>query len=387
MAIKQVINADTFKNSSLLYQYKPQFVQLSISPCKMNIKKYISFVLMAFITIAGCKKGSTPSPKDTSKPVTTKPTGSKTGAGVYVIGFTTNANSNSIATYWKDGVAIRLADSTLNSYAYAIAVHDTDVYIAGMVNNEATYWKNGSPVKLAGGTVATGIAISGTDVYATGYTNVNGISTGTYWKNGTPVLFTDNTVEALPCAIAVSGSDVYITGTTRKAGGPGVVTLWKNGIAAELSSNSPSGWAEFYSGIPNMAINGNDVYVTGATQNISGSFIMASYWKNGSSAVQLLGGVSSSFSSGANAVTVSGTDVYMAGFNNGVAMYWKNGSPNVLTNNFQNYEATGITISDNDVYVSGFSGYLTTSAVYWKNGQQVVLSPATSITTGIAVVH
>ena len=57
--------------------------------------------------------------------------------------------------------------------------------------NHATYWKNGVPTDLSANkseqTIATGIAVAGTDVYVVGYFMENGSSSPAYWKDGTEV--------------------------------------------------------------------------------------------------------------------------------------------------------------------------------------------------------
>jgi len=77
---------------------------------------------------------------------------------------------------------------------------------------------------------------------------------------------------------------------------------------------------------------------------------------------------------------VSG-DVYVAGFSEGKAVYWKNAIPVVLTRGM----ALGITVSGSDVFVAGAEYDGTTwSAKYWKNGTPVTLRGG-SIATSIAV--
>lgn len=84
----------------------------------------------------------------------------------------------------------------------------------------------------------------------------------------------------------------------------------------------------------------------------------------------------------ANSIAVSGTDVYVAGtqwdgnsiqysdgytvyHHNPIAKYWKNGKPVNLTDGSKWAEARSIVVSGTDVYVAGFEGSI---AKYWKNG-------------------
>jgi hypothetical protein len=89
-------------------------------------------------------------------------------------------------------------------------------------------------------------------------------------------------------------------------------------------------------------------------------------------------------SSYAQAITVSGSDVYTAGDVNigstsGVA-YWKNTTENSLPLDAGfNADANCIYVLGSDVYVGGWESSSTAGyAVYWKNGTKVVVSTAGS---------
>jgi hypothetical protein len=84
------------------------------------------------------------------------------GNNVYIAGIVYSSNpgaSISTATYWNNGDAIPLTTGTTLSYANAIALDRSDVYIAGQVSGNAVYWKNGSEVQLATNGAAYGITI------------------------------------------------------------------------------------------------------------------------------------------------------------------------------------------------------------------------------------
>jgi hypothetical protein len=124
-------------------------------------------------------------------------------------------------------------------------------------------------------------------------------------------------------------ADVYVSGSiyTTNASGGSVphAAYWKNGAATQLSD------------MPSLAnaivVSGNDVYVAG-TEN-SGNQDAAKYWKNGTTNAR------------ANAIFVSGSDVYVAGTvvatvgSSSIARYWKNGTAVDLTNSKENGEAPG----------------------------------------------
>ena len=76
-------------------------------------------------------------------------------------------------------------------------------------------------------------------------------------------------------------------------------------------------------------------------------------------------------------------DIYIAGFDNGKIVYWKNGQKTELaTVTFYNGNAYAIAVSGSDVYVAG---YVEQTAVYWKNGVRNDLSSSQSRANAIVV--
>ena len=175
------------------------------------------------------------------------------GSDVYVAGFAQKAlqiapntywDAN-VAVYWKNGVPTDLSQVTNqgpNTMATSIAVSGSDVYVAGNIQSSiplAVYWKNGTQVPLPNTglpTSASSIAVSGSNVYVAG--NVNGGASG-YWTNGTPTPFS-NTNPGLPVQIAVNGTDVYAAGDTAlpTVNNNYVAAYWKNGTRSMLSTSA-----------------------------------------------------------------------------------------------------------------------------------------------------
>lgn len=154
-----------------------------------------------------------------------------------------------------------------------------------------------------------------------------------------------------------TGYDIYMAGTS---GGKAV--YWKNGVEVDLA---PSGTAQA------ITVSGSDIYVGGYISD--GQNIEATYWKNGQQ-IQLEGaGVSHVFG-----IALNGTDVYCVGDlfgpqGNGQdsVTYWVNGarmhySPNI------NGQATSIIFAGSEMYVGGQIWDLNgnDTAVVWKNGVQ-----------------
>ena len=54
----------------------------------------------------------------------------------------------STANYWKNGNVVALTSNTTLSYANAIALDGSNIYIGGQADGNAVYWKNGKEVKL-----------------------------------------------------------------------------------------------------------------------------------------------------------------------------------------------------------------------------------------------
>lgn len=199
------------------------------------------------------------------------------------------------------------------------------------------------------------------DIYVAG-SNKDGYAT--YWKNGTA--FINQNLKEPYKDIAVSGSDVYTLSS---------LGYHKNNGTATALAGSSSG--------KSIIVSDGIVYVAGW---IKSSPYRATYWKNGT-AINLSGGGSGE--SHANSITVSGGNVYVAGFENypytsggitnhySTARYWKNSTGVKLSGSAgRNADSNSIFVSGNDIYVAGWQddGYKGMVAKYWKNGTQVNLT-------------
>ncbi len=132
---------------------------------------------------------------------------------------------------------------------------------------------------------------------------------------------------------------------------------------------------------------GNDIVVTDDQIIVAGYIIhngnkVATVWINGEE--QIL--VPEKYLSDAMTVTVSGSDIYVAGFiqepTGMKPVLWKNGTATELEAE-GNSAGRQIIISGNDTYVAGFSDVYNSQetrisvATLWKNGERIIYEPET----------
>lgn len=348
--------------------------------------------------------------------------GTGTGANVYVLGVLDDT-----VVCWKNGVATDIYSQSFSDYSFSsssLAASGANVYIAGSEINYAggpdpsftpTFWLNGvaNPLPDSSGNAYTeAVAVSDGDVYVGGvtqyfedtshvpYTTDSASypktgSVATLWKNGLPVSLQDVSFVGLVdsgqyatrvCndyvnSVFLSGTDVYVSGGSFFSNHH--AAYWKNGSLVDLTGNLSYTAANGGSGFPNTSsifVSGSDVYVAGY-QSTSFVFSVAIYWKNGS---PVFLSTDSADGSQALSIVVSGGDVYVAGWQNvgaySRAMLWKNGVATALTGGSTASVANAVYISGNDVYVAGYTWMLNGHqiATYWKNGTAVQLSDGAS---------
>jgi hypothetical protein len=254
----------------------------------------------------------------------------------YIAGYQEHSSGELVATLWVNGTPTFLTNGDFESTANDVALSNNDIYVAGAerdtpsptdpteLNQRAVYWKNGTQMELTDGSTnaeATGIAVSGTDVYVAG-SQYNASSlrfNARLWKNGVEVPLNDGSNWSRANDVAVSGSDVYVAGNETIAGTPTAI-LWVNGVAQPLSVPGSSGNAH------RVLIVGNDIYVLGAYSN--GGVTNACYWKNGNfNTIAFLAGGSSYF---VNDGLLQSGNLHLVGYgfeaSTAKPIYWNNGT-------------------------------------------------------------
>lgn len=310
---------------------------------------------------------------------------------VYVAGVAyvpENFGVKSIATYWKNGSQVSLPGGAVHSYAAGIAVSDNKIYVVGNISDSTSVenpaiWINGAlnllavPSTYNGKKVtyskATGVALSGSDVYTCGFIS-NGATfyQAAFWKNGTiSILPNGGSMQA--SAIAISNNDVYIAA---QAG------YWKNEIYQSLPNENPANSVTIFG----MQASGTDVYLVGTTYNNVSDSAVATIWKNGSSVSYLTD--NNFIYSAARAVAISGTDVYVTGsltndFSSYTGVYWKNNSLIELSGTGNN-SPSAIVMNGSEIYIAGTVNASTSYGVYWHNNISVTL-PNCQVANSIVV--
>jgi hypothetical protein len=141
--------------------------------------------------------------------------------------------------------------------ATGIAVSGNDVYTCGwgaaigrndfLAGNDAAavpiYWKNDSVVVLQGNYAGFGITgkansicLQGSDVYISGYAFFNdNFYNAAYWKNGTITALGDQSSSGNSIGVSPAG-DVYVAGDKIDNNNNNTAVLWKNGAATQLGT-------------------------------------------------------------------------------------------------------------------------------------------------------
>ena len=291
-------------------------------------------------------------------------------SGVYVAGYEfPDRGIPTEAKLWKNGKVTNLTNNTSYAYATSVYVSDNDVYVAGSrysniphgntiyLVSYALLWKNGKVQTIGSDfSSATSVFVSNEDVYVTGHEYLIQSSDALKMKSSDFLAFEPNFIYKYQLPIE---TNISIRSSSLDEPRQGVATIWKNGKAQYLTDGS-------YLALANSVyVSGSDVYVAGweyNNQNVS----VAKLWKNGK-AHNLTDG---SYHGSAQSVFVSDNIVYVAGTDGNIATLWKNGVAHRLTNGRSLSSAQSIFVSGDDVYVAGseLNGEEWVAKL-WKNGE------------------
>lgn len=306
-------------------------------------------------------------------------------ADIYLAGYSMPDGKTPVATYLKNGVAVLLANTQSQSEIVSLVVVGNDVYAAGMHNGQAVYWKNNTETQLSNTSGkrifghAYDIAVDNRngDVYVVGYERIYDRSDmyspfsdwARCWKNGKPVpLNVIGASNATSVAIDYKTGDVYIAGSD--SSDPqvknGYTKYWKNGEPVKIINDPLPIRAA------SIRIVDDNIYIPGRYAEPAGNnnaYYRVAYWCGAKGTVFLTD--RSLNEARATAIAVSGKNVYVAGWENGFAKYWKNDVPTVLARLAgSGSDPYKIAVDGDDVYIAGL-GELDGSIGmrYWKNGQ------------------
>lgn len=308
---------------------------------------------------------------------------------VYTAGYNLNMVSGLLATYrpiWGKNNQSWLLDPTAYDWGwgYGVSVDDNgDVYIAGWDDNtpglikrrQAQLWKNGVPAPLAKPfgedttSTARAIFISGADIYVGGIVveflaGGSGVIYHPYiWKNNAPQrLPTVYELEGCVTSLSAAGANVYAVGYDCSA--PGAdgryvphAAIWENGTHAFLQEGAGvSSWAT------SVSVSGGNVYVAGYIKDANGR-THATLWKDGEA--QTLTPCAGTDEAYASSVFADGGKVYVAGYSLYrddlkewlyTATLWEDGSPTPLgpvADTDIDSQALSVHVYRSNVFVSG----------------------------------
>ena len=207
----------------------------------------------------------------------------------------------------------------------------------------------------------------------------------------TPVSWGDNSVAFLSTsknagqvrAVKQVGDQIYIVGGLRNSNGLGLATYWVSGIPIRVGEENFESFAN------EMAIVNNEHIFVGYSKNVFGG-TDAVLWEK-SILVKLTDGLVDTMGEATGICVIDGIS-YISGWVTEkveiapntyhftpVAKLWRNGVPqNLSIPGLEEGVATAVASNGNDIYVSGYisaSNGISNpySAVYWKNGEMIVL--------------
>lgn len=293
---------------------------------------------------------------------------------VYVVGLARpGSNASVYGLYWNNGSMTYVTPYAQNNIANSIFAYKGKAYIAGTVNGVGVYSVDGgTPIEISGCLEAKSVFVYEGDIY------VAGIDSSFYpdvWKNGISIELNVAPSTKINSVFVYNGL-VYAAGTDQNGATSGVYwTTTTDGITQTRLTGFTT------TTVNSIFIYQGNIYIAGKTYD--GFNNVACYWNLsvGNDPI-FLSAVDESY---ASSIFVSEGDVYVAGYVSSKAVYWKNGQINYLSDN-ESY-AESIFVYNNDVYVAGRvepDGDHEV-ATYWKNGEAFTLYNGTYNTQALSI--
>jgi hypothetical protein len=329
----------------------------------------LTLILAAGTLLAACHKDSTPPSTSTHQPPVPPPV---KGPFLYVGG--TNITN---ALYWKISLSQNtptpIVDTVPAGKAVTsmVSVDSTIYYTAGT----GGYWQKDSFITVQGATTIQYMALSGGNVYTTGFDNSANLA---YWVNNTETNLQNSIGRATfpyeaflafgVSGIAVSGNNVLVPGTLtfeNEPYSPPAATqgtfglLWTNGALQTYGGGVLLSIT--YQVTVGVATEGNDVYVAGQFPDTT---FAGGYWKDS---------VWNEINNGhfiPSSVTNIGGNIYIPGYTYTLtstnyqqqAAWWENGTLNTLGGSV----AAAMVSDSTNLYILGIDN--NSNLVVWKNG-------------------
>ena len=223
----------------------------------------------------------------------------------------------------------------VNSYVRALAVSGSDLYVGGdfvqaggLAASGVARWNGTSWASLGTGSSngvnisVRALAVSGSDLYVGGYSipragglSVNNIArwNGSSWASLS--VGSSNELNSFVFALAVSGSDLYVGGDFIQAGGVPAnnVARWNGSSWVSLGTGSGNGGNGVSGNVNALTVSGSDLYVGGSFSQATGVPANNVACWNGSSWASLSTGSGNGVNNVVDALAVSGSDLYVGG--------------------------------------------------------------------------
>lgn len=260
------------------------------------------------------------------------------GNDIYVAGYEKNTSGKAVAKYWKNGGVVNLTNGSFDAYATCIVKSPSGIIVVGGYQRNAngvnvpTLWFNGAQFTInnnnLSGKINSLTFVAQNAFIAVGETMVNGVIKGTYWTNDDyGYLNNSNSIVSVLNDIIIHNDNVAMIGAETNLNQKLVALNTVNGLVGKNYLTDGSNHAIAYKAF----VNSNNLYIAGYELN-SSNVRVAKFWKNGTETI-----LSNGPQSEANDVVVSNNDVFVCGYyNNGQAIYWKNGVAQPLSTNESN---------------------------------------------------